>query len=400
MNLLKVLEVLPFLLLVTACSGGGSGGDRTADNERGEQYLGELDKKMSELYRQENEPYLKKCDHDWKERALEISRALESRRGEIETFYKQHLENTSKDKFDYIEMGTYTFLQNKQPVVGEDRWDTYSYSWQQAYQKYIQVKDLPVNKDWASLNFYVRGMVMDEERRIERGSNTGLSKDAGPTVQAIYNKVKACYEDNACTLPTLTRSELLFLDQGDEGYFSGQLFYNSSRYSFSELRDLVRKLLNYTKRNYQRYEFRPSDIAVVNGNTLEIPMDLSTFGEAAQKFASYVESVWNNAADFSIRIVQKNRPAATYLVSVDKLVGGRAYVLDKDMQLYDLDDMKVLPHEFGHVLGFRDNYYTTWESSTCTYNSEANDGDIMSNHEGGQVLPRHWEDLKKAYWKQ
>jgi hypothetical protein len=58
---------------------------------------------------------------------------------------------------------------------------------------------------------------------------------------------------------------------------------------------------------------------------------------------------------------------------------------------------RALAHEIGHVLGFRDNYFTVWRNDICGYEYQSREDDLMSNSDKGLVLPEHWEELARHY---
>jgi hypothetical protein len=382
---------------MSACSpssSGSGGGDTTKGL-----YQGDLDQKIGEIYGEKNALFFRQCELTWKDKAIEVSRFLESHRAEIEAFYKTYLDQKGSDTYDFIQMGRFTFKDPKKKVVGTDAWTEYQASWSEAYTSYQNIKNTPVNLDWVRLNSYVRAMIPDEESRITHGQNYGLSKDTESLANSIYGKVQACVDDANCTLPDFTPEDLHFFDEATgESWYVNRLRFPSARDSVQNRRDYLGKLLKRVQGDKGRYTFTPSDIAKVNGSQLEIPMDLSSLGDGADKFAQYIESIWNNDGEFKIKIIQKHSPDIAYVVDVSDIVGERASVHGKKMQLYNLGVMKTFPHEFGHVLGFRDNYYTLWDSGSCVYKEQSNIGDIMSNHTSGQVLPRHWDVLKKTYW--
>jgi len=384
------------LLTMAACTPSGGGGNDSAKP----QFLGDLDKAVSEIYGAKNEPYFEKCDLEWKDKALEVSHFLEAHREEINQFYSANLEIQGKDKYNLIKMGQYTFRELKKQVMGTDTWREDLSSWAVAYKAYQNIKDLPVDMNWVRLNTYVRGMIPDEEDRLTAGYNMGLSKDSGPLAQTVYEKVQACVDERTCTTPKLTGIEFRFLEQGiAHKWLINRLLY-TEKDSFEKRREYLNELSNLTYDDKSRYGFFPSSIATIKGKQIEIPMDLTIFGTEADLFIKYVESEWNNNGEYSVKIIPTKSPQPTYFVSADFLVGKRASVSGKKMKLHQLDITRTFAHEFGHVLGFMDNYYTTWNPSTCVYTYQTNAGDMMSDHWKGQVLPRHWETIKKNYWKQ
>ncbi|WP_413288612.1 hypothetical protein [Bdellovibrio sp. HCB337] len=395
-SLLHVFAFVVLALSLSACTPSSSGNDGNSPGKKS--FQGDLTKKMDEIYGPENEPYFTDCDRQWKDKVKEMGSYLEANKSEIETVYKKYIDENPSNDTEMVSMGRFDFRKQKQETVGSDYWEESTYSWSDAYSIYQQAKSEAVGLKAVRLNGFVRGVIVDEENRVSYGENTGLNKDAGPIVKAIFEKVKLCYSNSDCTTPDLLDSEKNFLTQGAESFYVYRLYYSSKSYTFTERRTYIEKLYKWVASYNRRYEFTPGDIIRTNGTELQVPMDLRAFGTAAAQFISYVESVWNNTAGFSIKIVPNHAEGSTYLVKVDDLVGGRAFVQGKKMQLYNYGALRALPHEFGHVLGFRDNYYTTWSSATCAYKDQSNAGDMMSQHMTGQVLPRHWEALKKYYW--
>jgi hypothetical protein len=58
---------------------------------------------------------------------------------------------------------------------------------------------------------------------------------------------------------------------------------------------------------------------------------------------------------------------------------------------------KSIAHEIGHVLGFSDRYYTTYDAMTCRYSTVKDDADIMSQSSTGEVTDAEWAVLKAKY---
>lgn len=130
-------------------------------------------------------------------------------------------------------------------------------------------------------------------------------------------------------------------------------------------------------------------------------MDLSILEADDRSFINFVESNWNISIDYKIKIVSHKLPLPSYLLKIDTIPGGRAFVLHslKEMHLYNYGYDKTIIHEFGHVLGLRDNYYTYWDPLKCVYVDQFNPADLMSDSSQGTVLNEHWNAIKKAYWK-
>lgn len=68
------------------------------------------------------------------------------------------------------------------------------------------------------------------------------------------------------------------------------------------------------------------------------------------------------------------------------------------MILNQNSSMNVVLHEFGHVLGLRDEYYTQWNEENCSYSEQYNMASIMSSSQAGKILKSHTDELKKFYF--
>jgi hypothetical protein len=244
--------------------------------------------------------------------------------------------------------------------------------------------------------------VFDDEDRIVYSGFTGRSRTVGPKFEAILLKLKECMASETCIDPKLDADQKSFLnDNLAYNYYDHNL--TSTQVSQEEKRKVLERFLNRIKRDNDVYQFYINPIARFEGNSLIIPMDVSVLGEAASKFIESIEKAWNIDNTYSVKIEAKNRPESSYLLNVDDVVGGRAFVMHSNggsLQLFNMGRLKTATHEFGHVIGLPDEYYTTWDPSVCGYNNEYNAGNLMSDSSSGKVLPEHWQAIKKAYSKQ
>lgn len=394
-KLLSILLTGSVLFTLAACQKSGDGGGSDTAKPI---FLGNLDQKVNEIYSADNEPRMDLCDTQWRPRILELSRVLEEKRKDIQELAQKR---NSENKVVGTDFGSFKFIDDASEPGGKDEWTSFTSSWSEVLQYYEVIKDDPTNSYWVNINRMARSIVMDDESRIVYGNFYGLTKDSEPVITAIKNKIVACSDDSNCTRPDLTKSEENFLNENPlYDYYINYL--RSSKHSYTEKRGLLSRFKARILVNADRYGYHKEELARVEGKTLVIPMDLSALGDdGAQKFIAINEKAWNIDPEYKIKIeFVKDKVTKAYHLDVDNEQGERAWVNwnDKIMQLHNWGRTKTFTHEFGHVLGFKDKYYTTWNMRTCAYTFESNAGDLMSNSDEGAVLPRHWEKLKSIYW--
>lgn len=391
----NILSVLVLLTMLACTSSKGDGQNQDSPRPL---FHGDLDKKLVEIYGEDNEINFDDCDFKNRERILEVARTLEQKRSEIETLTKSL---TTSDSANYQEFGTFKLRNDLNKNNTDNRWVQEIFSWTDAISLYDLIKQTPVNKKWLFLNQFVRGLVPNDENRIVYLRFGGGSRTAGPTFEAIRDIVRACNESPDCTLPALSQGQRDFLETNKAfRYYLGVL--DNDKKTFNNKREVLERLLTRLQYEYARYEFKKNPTARVEGNSLVIPMDLSILGpEGGVKFVNFLESKWNVDAEKKIRIEATNRPVPSFLLRVDEIIGGRAFVRYADggiMQLYNYGRLRTALHEFGHVIGLTDKYYTTWNAAACSYQDEFNSADLMSDSSGGSVLPEHWQKIKEIYW--
>ncbi|GIL17598.1 MAG: hypothetical protein BroJett040_13490 [Oligoflexia bacterium] len=362
-------------------------------------YQGDLVKKIQEIYN-ENEWWIafNHCDVDRKPMILQIAQDLESKRAEIEKIEKESL--GKNQNLIAHKINKFTFYTEQSPEAAENRWDSYSKNWNFIIDAYKKIQNTPIDKNWVKLNHRARGIVTDDENRLLNYANFGLSRSRQAIIQSAHDKVDACLNDPQCLSPLINDDEKAYFNDGPE--FSLFKRLNQPDIAKDKKREYLERLHKRTLRNANRYKFHINDTIQLRGKELYLPVDGRIFGDEANKVTNYLESIWNTDAQYKIKFDFYSVASQVYQIFVSEVLGERAYVSfnERTMQLYDHDDLFTIAHEFGHVLGFRDYYYATFEPSTCNYVTEYNNGNIMSSGgDGTKALPEHWAELIKNYKK-
>ncbi len=127
-----------------------------------------------------------------------------------------------------------------------------------------------------------------------------------------------------------------------------------------------------------------------------VPLNAGDFAGEEAKLQKLLESEWSGAG-YRVRLEWKKDPSL-YTFRIN-LLSSRSFVNHKKrtLEIANMAWTKTVAHEFGHVLGFADHYYSVWHADHCYYTQETRNADLMSNSDIGQVNTRHWQVLDQAY---
>ncbi len=82
-------------------------------------YLGDLDKKLNEIYGKDNEEMMDVCDKQWRPKILEIARVLEEKRQDIEALSQK---NNAEKNIVGVDFGSFKFIDDMGKPTGADEW--------------------------------------------------------------------------------------------------------------------------------------------------------------------------------------------------------------------------------------------------------------------------------------
>jgi len=393
-NINLLFRPILLLSLLSGCTflNNSSKNRNQSDNKY---FNGDLVTKINEIYSKENEDMYDSCDYKNKEKIFEIVLEINKKDDLIKKTFQE-----KSPELPTIKIGKYTFLNYKNDKDPTNEWKTSQDSWNDIIAFYENAKKSDDPVSWARLNRWVRSIISDDEDRIKYGIFYGSTRNSEPILLKIKEKIEICLKNSECINIGFSIDEFTFLSKGR--LYSRFLFLlNDKEYPINKKRNLIQKFLNWIDSDLDRYKFNINPIAKIEDKTLVIPIDISVFEADEASFIDIIETAWNLSAGNKIKLLSQKRPAPSFLLNIDDMPGGRAFVQFKNqsIQLFNFGRIKTMIHEFGHVLGLRDEYYTHWDLSTCSYIDEYNEANIMSGSSTGVVLPEHWEKLNLNYWK-
>lgn len=382
----KIILLSLVFAFLTSCNSGGSGGNSPEPGRK--LFQGDLDKKASEIYGPDNEWYFYDCDKNQRRMVLEISAAVEANRANILALQKQLLSQNTEAQI--VKMNGYEFVDQK-PKEYPDQWEEDRYSWSSLYFIYERIKNDPLNITWMYLNADARSLILEDDDRISAASHPGFRRGEKERILRVHEILKSCFNSESCTSISLDATDEQWLREGI--YHS----YILDRMSSSDSLESKRKRIGFLFRDIgygaRRHGFNLNNSIKVENGTLVVPLNLEVLGNDAHLFTERLEKTWGTLG-LSLKVVNSTEG---FTVKISDTPGERAYVSSGErlMQLFSPTKLATVDHEFGHILGLMDTYYTSFDQKTCEYVDEYNRGDIMSMR--GKVLPAHIEQIKKAY---
>jgi len=331
------------------------------------------------------------CDLDLMDIKLEIAHALDARATEMTDWLNTHPE--LDPTFDLVKLGPIVMKERKTPLLPDDQWSEVWRDWASAINRYRVIQTLPVNYEWITLAEDVQWLVANDYRRLVDQRNFGLDERSPDLLNEARSAIDTCLADAGCTNPHWRQQIVDFL-QKNRIYSD----YVRTPPSHAVLSALKKRIQIDLKTRYQFW--RMPNIVRVDENTWRVPMYSQDFSENLEEIAQRITLLWQQSDHDKVIIEWAHPPGSgDFRFIADLSVGARPGTSYRDQTVTLTNGMftTTLPHEFGHVLGFRDQYFELWDVTRCGYRSRANGADIMSRSRQGVVLQSHWETLRTEY---
>jgi hypothetical protein len=338
--------------------------------------------------------YLSDCDRKHLPKALEIAQAVDARAEEIAAYFSTLPESPL---FRRERLGPITVRVRKTSPSPKPGWQSVKFGWPTIEAEYAEALRNPIPENWAYLNTSVRSVLRNDESRVLDGYLYVLGHGDEPILEEIRNAILACKRPE-CARPSLSTQAERWLGRHSlyQKYLAHSQPGDSTKAQVAW--DAVRVGIESDLEWYREFNLYSGVRRL--GNDYSVALDAGPFGEVKEQLANVIETIWASATS-KIKIAWRESSPDLFSVILGEGHGGRAYVSYRNLKIVLYPDVRArtIAHEFGHVLGFPDYYYTLWHESTCTYEEQFREDDLMSDSGLGGVLPEEWRELDRRYPK-
>ncbi len=326
---------------------------------------------------------------------LEIAQAIDANSDLIAQYAASPLTKEEAARLREVQIGPIKAYEPLVPAVPKTDWLVDVSSWDTIIEGY-RAKGGKLNQgEWYTLSNKVRAILFDDKDRIVTGYVAYLGHADEVPVRKIAASIAACRKIPGCQVPAFTAEDRVWmnaqpryaswladLDSADPAKLANALYYLEMRSRYAVL----------------RFDMHKNNSVRRSGNELVLPIYAGPFADAQTQLAGYVESMWKSDL-LHLRIEWMPQSPSIYSLFFGEGLGARSWVNWDDQKVVFYSDIKTtsFAHEFGHVLGFDDHYYTIWDESKCTYRYEYREDDVMSNSSTGHVLESEWQTLLQTY---
>ena len=384
--------------MVGAISCGGKSDDVASQRLSGKPFIdGPLTRLVEQLYYSE---YAEPCDQKNALKMLEMAKALDHRSQKIKAWAEKL---DTPDRYKKIKAGPTYFYEITEADEPKDGWQEVQYGVPTSYAFYQKIKDRQVDENWWILDRRIRGQLYDDRDRIAGGRNYYLDKDSAASLSELKDEIYRCSQHSKCLFEPEINTK--YFIESNPIYRSFYKVFSDAE-GFEDKREVMDLFQERVQQDYDlRYGFNPNSLETArrteNNQTLYVvKIDAGDFSSATEVLTQWIERAWqSDGIQVVLDWVTSASFPSVFSILLQKGLGTRSFVdLEKrEMHLAPGATDRTIVHEFGHVLGFADHYYTVWMPEECSYKDQYNEADIMSLHETGKVTPEEWAILQEQY---
>lgn len=326
------------------------------------------------------------CDAEDRKTMLMVTAAVDKHAPEIRALLKKKL----AEKNDKGENVAGLLVRKSRTPEVTDEWNNHYLSWRLVARA---VRFAKTAEDWTEIGSDVDRLLEQDTERMGQGVNYSVDPQTFGAFETAYKTISNCLQSGNCVMPanvikTITRFWWI-------RRLVGRI--EKKEDAAKNLEQLHLSLKSVAT----RFHLTPYPSAKrVSQSLIEIPIDPGPLAAGKERLAELLEMKWKSKAlSVKVRWTTREKEKDAYLITFDpqRVFAAGIYRQKRIITLSAAVSEGTLTHEFGHVLGFQDHYYTSYEpGAVCAYRFWNKPSDLMSQNTG-EVTKAQWEALDRAY---
>jgi hypothetical protein len=362
---------------------------------------------LTDMYTDEESRNLFDCDRKLKPIKLQIVNQLGRRYHQIQNYYNSSVHDAESKSnasattppLESDQAAPLVKIVEASPVSTVKGSYTLATGWPAAIALYEQIKSEKSIDDWVELYEDVLFLMSNEESRIINHENFSLYPTDLPTLLDLYTEVEKCASAKCRYLPLDKFAEWMEDRHHYRAFIQDMKSpkTNAEQTAYQEDMRLLRKRL---RKDISKFTPKAHPmISVSKDGTLLVPI-ASAYGSSQNKeLETHMTQPWIKSG-LKVKIVWLGQGAKNAFQLTITRQGSRAEVEMEDpyqVKIPSEVSSRTIAHEFGHILGLRDEYFSIFRSRTCEYLDYGTHDSLMSFGGRDKILTRHTQLIRELY---
>jgi hypothetical protein len=254
--------------------------------------------------------------------------------------------------------------------------------------------------EWPELYIDASALLTDDEDREAFKSAIRIKPDRIPSLKQAYLEFSRCHGRSGCQKVWYSAESVRFITSQSKLACHLQTFAPSGLaldglYAIDNMMELEQDFQS------EFPDMVPQSQAACWAEKDEYTLTVKLDAGDLRGYEKEIENILKPWSNYGLQIhilwtTTAQDPTAAKIL-VDLALGERA-AGGGGIHLSPFVKVTTLVHEFGHVMGLPDEYYTYFSNTECNYRYYLNSGNVMSRSMTGRVLPSHIAQLRALYF--
>ena len=328
------------------------------------------------------------CDDLWAEFREEAAKALDEHESIVEQYYASKPEKAPEGM---VQIGKYSIIPASDPKPEEI--GTYEFGWPLVVPYLAKARKENTPEAWAAFSKEAKDVLEYDEDRLVNEINFGLQYDSEPSLFQLNYDLTKCTIHNWDTCLSQQSTDFVKSVPNFRDLWAWMKRADTEEKKTDRLKFFTREIqLDWDS----KFNLRKRTNVQRQGDTFIVPFRTTDYADAKDEIKKIIESYWR-LGNQKVIVEWTDDPNAFELVGPKHYVRAETFYKTSKVLISSGAKIETFAHEFGHVLGFRDQYFDVWNEKECTYTEYSFGGNLMSRSQGGRVLQKHFDRLKAFY---